>query len=88
MDKIDDSANQLLELIDKVLQISQIESSDSVLNESECNVCEILNKVNKEVLRAASEKNIRVTTDFCEVKHKKRRMRLRKIGANFAAYFK
>ncbi len=70
LDKIDDSANQLLELIDKVLQISQIESSDSVLNESECNVCEILNKVNKEVLRAASEKNIRVTTDFCEVKHK------------------
>ena len=70
LDKIDVAAKQLLELIDKVLEISQIESSEVVLANEECNIGDIVNKAFESVKAQADEKKISVVTDFSEVARK------------------
>lgn len=52
------AGSQLLDLIDKVLEISWTESNDISLNESPCNLSDIIQEVHRLLLPQASDKNI------------------------------
>lgn len=69
IDKIDASGKQLLELIEKVLEISWMESKDSRLSESECNLHDILQDLQKTLIPQAEHKDITLTVNTDDVKH-------------------
>lgn len=58
LDKIDAAGKQLLDLIDKVLEISWIESNDICLTETECSLEDIVQNVYQTIMPQAMEKNI------------------------------
>lgn len=67
--KIENSSKQLLGLIEKVLEISWTESSDTRISESECNLCDILQDVYETLLPQAEEKNIAFSLDSTGMDH-------------------
>lgn len=69
LDKIDASSKQLLELIDKVLQISQLESGELTLTESAQIISEMLQNVADNVKTLAEEKNVNVDVDLSGLSH-------------------
>lgn len=69
LDKIDISARQLLDLIEKVLEISLMESRDIYIKETECNLCDIIQDIQKAIQPLADEKNIALTTNCVCVEH-------------------
>lgn len=69
LDKIETAGGQLLDLIEKVLQISWTESNDAKLSESECNLSEILEDVHNTLLPQAAEKDISFILDSQELLH-------------------
>lgn len=68
LEKIDSSGKQLLELIDKVLQISQLESGELVLAEAEYSLIEVMRNAAKNVQSLATDKNVTVNVDASGVK--------------------
>lgn len=58
LDRIDASSHQLLDLIDKVLKISWLESHNAGIIESECSLMDIMKEVHSDLLSQASSKNI------------------------------
>lgn len=70
LDRIDASSRQLLDLIDKVLEISWTESSGVYAEEMECNLQEILEEIYEFLHLQALEKDIDFKLDFSGVKHK------------------
>ncbi len=58
LDKIESSGRQLLDLIDKVLEIAWSETNDTHLTETACNLLDILQDVHKTILPQALEKKI------------------------------
>lgn len=69
LDNIESSSKQLLEQIEKVLQISWIETNDIQVAEDECNLCDILQDVHKTLALQASEKNIHFSLNSANLKH-------------------
>ncbi len=69
LDKIERSSRQLLDLIEKVLDLSWTESNDMELMECDCNLHDILEDVHQTLLPQASEKNILFCLDDSKVKH-------------------
>lgn len=69
LDKIEAASDQLLDLIDKVLEISWTESDDIKIEENECNLSSILEDVYNLLLPQASEKNIMLSLDTSRLKH-------------------
>lgn len=69
LDKIERSSRQLLDLIEKVLDLSWTESNDMELLECDCNLHDILEDVHQALLPQASEKNILFCLDDSKVKH-------------------
>ncbi len=69
LNKIERSSRQLLELIEKVLDLSWAESNDVKLNESECSLLEITEEVYHTMLPQANEKNITFTMDQSALTH-------------------
>ena len=69
LDKIDASGRQLLELIDNVLQISQLEAGEIMLSESKHSIRSIVDRVVKTVKPLADEKNVIVAVDLSNVNH-------------------
>lgn len=69
LDKIDVAGRQLLDLINKVLEISWIETNDSQLLDTECNLLDILQDMNKSMLPQASAKNIAFTLHTEKITH-------------------
>ncbi len=67
LDKIDVSGKQLLELIDKVLQISQLEAGEILLDESGHYIGDILCRVVNNVKTLADEKKVTVNVDLSKV---------------------
>ncbi|MCI8484790.1 MAG: response regulator [Lachnospiraceae bacterium] len=67
--KIENSSKQLLGLIEKVLEISWTESSDTRISESECNLSDILQDVYETLLPQAEEKNIAFSLDSTDLDH-------------------
>lgn len=95
LNKIETSSVQLLELIDKVLEISWAESNDISIVETECNLHDILQDVQNSLLTAAHRKNITFTMDDTEVEHydiysdaKKLKQVLRHLADNAITYTK
>nr|QGT51055.1 hypothetical protein Firmicute1046_1310 [uncultured Firmicutes bacterium] len=69
LDRIDISCGQLLDLIDKVLEISWTESKETSVVEAECNICDILQEVHNGILPLAAEKNITFSLNCDGIEH-------------------
>ncbi|MDE5897541.1 MAG: response regulator, partial [Clostridia bacterium] len=69
IDKIENAGKQILELVDKVLEISYIETQDFHINEVKCNVCDIAKSIYDTVLPQAQSKNIDISLHLDKVEH-------------------
>ena len=69
LDNISNAGKQLLDLVDKVLEISYLESKDFQLKEELCNLQDIVSEIYDEVLPDAKKKNIEFTLEQCGVEH-------------------
>ena len=67
LDKIERAGKQILELVDRVLEISYIETQEFHIDERPCNVNFIADDVYKTILPQAKKKNISVTLDCSSV---------------------
>lgn len=69
LDKIHDAGKQLLDLVDKVLEISYLESQDFVLKEEPCNLKNITSEVFEEQRPEAKKKSIQMTLEYRNIVH-------------------
>lgn len=69
LNKIETAGSQLLDLIDKVLEISWTESNDINITESECNLYDIAQHVHDSLQSQAAEKNIAFTLESQGLMH-------------------
>lgn len=69
LEKIDIASKQLLDLIDNVLEIAWTEANDIRISESECNLCDILQEVQKSLIFQAKEKNITFSLNSAGLEH-------------------
>lgn len=69
INKIESSGSQLMELIEKVLEISWMESKDSKLSESECNLRDILQDLQQVLNPQAYDKDITLNMCSDDLKH-------------------
>ena len=69
LEKIETSSRQLLDLIDKVLEISWTETDNTHITETECSLRSILQDVHRSLSLPASEKNIAFTLDDAGLAH-------------------
>ncbi len=69
LDKIEAAGGQLLNLIEKVLEISWTESNDVTITEAECNLGDIIEDVHTSLLPQASEKDITFSLDIQGIAH-------------------
>ena len=58
LDKIETASNQILELIDKVLEISYMETQDYAVKEEPCNILDFMRDIHAASINAAAQKNI------------------------------
>ncbi|MEY8426449.1 ATP-binding protein [Lachnospiraceae bacterium 46-15] len=93
LDKIGEASGQLLDLVDKVLEISWTETKDVHVEEAECNLCEILQSVERALAPRFSKKKITFETDLTGVEHldvysdrDKLRQIVQYLAANAVAY--
>lgn len=70
LDQIELSARQLLDQINKTLEIAWTESNDRQLNESKCNLRELLLEVHNSLFSQAAEKNITFSFDDSSLSHR------------------
>lgn len=69
LDKINDASRQMYELIDKLLEISYIESNEITIKERECNICDVINRAYDYALPNASKKEVACTVRCTDIKH-------------------
>lgn len=69
LEQIETSGRQLLELLQKVLELSWAESSDIPLEQMECDLCQILRDVQNELRVKINEKNLTFTIDTSGLTH-------------------
>lgn len=69
LNKIDTASRQLLDLIDKVLEIAWTEANDIRITETECNLCDIMQDVQKSLFLQAAEKNITFSLNSAGLEH-------------------
>ncbi len=69
LEKIESSGRQLLDLIDKVLEISWTETNDVQLEELECNLCDIMQDLYNMLLPQAQKKNINLSVNSSRLMH-------------------
>ncbi len=69
LDKIDVASKQILELVDKVLELSYIETQDLHIDEKIGNIIDTANEIYHWTVHQAEKKDIRVTLDTSEVRH-------------------
>lgn len=67
--KIEDAGRQLLELLDKVLEMAWEEANDIEVSENECNLRSIVNEAYEFLLPQAEEKGIMVSLDMGGIEH-------------------
>ncbi len=70
LNKIETAGKQILDLIEKVLSYSYTESQDFRLNNSDCDIVEVIKGVHAYILPQAAAKRITVTADTDAIKHK------------------
>lgn len=69
LNMIEESSNQLLQLINAVLELSRMESGKIIIEKEECNLIDIAHEVQTTMLPRASEKNITLSLDISGLKH-------------------
>ena len=69
LDKIDNSSRQLLDLIDKVLEVSWTETNDVHIEETECNLCDIMQDIHNSLAVQAARKNISLSVNSSNIRH-------------------
>ncbi len=69
LEKIQLSSGQLLDLIDKALELSWMESNDVRIVESKTNLRSLMQDLYREMFPQAFEKNISLSLDFSHTKH-------------------
>lgn len=69
LEKIENSGRQLLDLIDKVLEISWTETNDVKLEEAECNLCDIIQDLHNTLLPQAEKKHITLSVNSSRIMH-------------------
>ena len=69
LNNVSAAGQQLLDLVDKVLEISYLESKDFKLNEELCNIIGLTKDIYDEVAPIAKKKNIDLTLDCFSVIH-------------------
>ena len=69
LEKIETAGHQLLDLINKVLELSWTESNDFQLAETECSLPDILRDIHEALLPAAQEKGISLTLELPALTH-------------------
>lgn len=69
LNSINDAGNQLLDLVNKVLEISYLESKEFHLKEEPCNLKEVVSEIYDEVTPVAKKKNIAFTLEHRGVMH-------------------
>ena len=70
LDRIETSSRQLLDMISKVLELSQTESEEAHAEELECDLCEAVQAVYDFMQPQAEEKHIDFRLDCSTVRHK------------------
>lgn len=69
LNMIEESSNQLLQLINAVLELSRMESGKIIIKREECNLIDIMHEVQTNMLPRALEKNITFSLDISGLKH-------------------
>lgn len=69
LDKINDSSRQLLDLIDKVLELAWSDADDFRIADTECCLPDIMQNVKRALKAQADEKQISFTSDFSSLTH-------------------
>lgn len=69
LDKIEIASKHLLDLIEKVLEISWSESNDIQIIETGCNLCDIMQNVRQILLPQAQKKNLSLSVDVSGLSH-------------------
>ena len=69
LEKIEGSSRQLLDLIDKALELSWMESNDVRIVESASNLRTLMQELYKDMFPQALEKNISLSLDFSHTSH-------------------
>ncbi len=70
LDKIDVAGKQILELINKVLELSYIEANELKVNESDCDVYDIAEEIRDFTLERAARKNISCALHCDNISHR------------------
>ncbi len=70
LNRINTSSEQLLDLIDKVLEIASTESSDTHIAESECSLPKVMENVKDAMLALSAEKQIEIVLDASGLSHR------------------
>ncbi len=91
--KIEASSGQLLDLIEKVLEISWSEAQNAHVVEGECNLCDIIQDTQKALDTQAAEKRIALSVEATDLQHcdvyadeEKLRQILLHLGNNAVSY--
>ena len=69
LSKIDTSGRQLLDFIEKVLDVTWTESNDTRISETECSLTAIIQDIYNSFRQKAEEKNIHFSTDLSALTH-------------------
>ena len=69
LDGIETASRQILELIDKVLELTYMDAQAYSVNEEEGNVCDVVRSVYADALPKADKKGLRFTVDTSAVRH-------------------
>jgi PAS domain S-box-containing protein len=69
LDKLEIAGRQLLDLIDKTLELSWMETNNLHLTESECNICDIMQDIHKTLFPQAAQKNITFSVHCASLEH-------------------
>lgn len=69
LDMISSASDQLLQLLNDVLEVSCIESGKGQIENSNCNLQDVIYQIHSAILPRAQIKNIDLSLDFSELKH-------------------
>ncbi|MCM1186238.1 MAG: ATP-binding protein [Lachnoclostridium sp.] len=69
LNMISTASSQLLQLLNDVLEISRIESGKIQIENSECNLQDVISQIHSGILPQAEAKNIDLSLDFSALKH-------------------
>lgn len=69
LEKINVAGRQLLDMIEQILEISWMETRESQLTETECNLAELIQDVIMTILPQAEDKSIAIVTDTKGLRH-------------------